>query len=468
MKILLNIQERFNRANRYISRSILNSPARILITGFAVLILIGAILLVLPVSTSGPCLSFIDALFTATSASCVTGLAVVDTGTVLSSFGQTVILILIQVGGIGIMSFSTLFLMIAGKRPSLAGRIVIKDTFTHGGDQSPQSILRDVVLFTFLIEGIGASLVFLRVLPDNELPRALYLSVFHSISAFCNAGFSLFSDSLTAYREDWILNLVISFLIISGGIGFLIFSELKRNFPFKKRTWRHLSLHSKLVMSATFFLLVISTLAILLMEWDNTLAPLSFPGRFLAAFFQAVSARTAGFNTLSISEMANETLFFVIILMFIGACPGSCAGGIKLTTAMTLLLLGTSSLFGRERAQIFHRSIPEASVAKAISVVMISMMVVAFGTMLLLWSELGETPHPMSRGRFLEILFEMVSAFGTVGLSTGLTAGLTMTGKLIVTVMMFMGRLGPLTIVLAISRRKKARYYYAEENIMVG
>jgi trk system potassium uptake protein len=456
-----NISSRF-------SRSILRSPARIPILGFVILISIGTILLMLPEASTGRGIGFVNALFTATSASCVTGLVVVDTGSAFSPFGQVVLLILIQIGGLGIMTMSTLLLMIAGKRASLTGHIVIQDTLTHGGERSIYALLRDVALFTFVIEGIGIVLMFIHFVQDRGAVQALYLSLFHSVSAFCNAGFSLFSDSFMGYRGDWSLNLVMCFLIISGGIGFLVLSELRQRFPYNRRAWSRLSLHSKLVLSTTAILLISGTLIIILMEWRNTLAHLPLPDRFLAAFFQAVTARTAGFNTLPIGNMANETLFLFILLMFIGASPGSCGGGIKTSTIAALGILGMSRLRGRKRPQLFRRTISQGTVGKAVSVVIISMLVVIVATMALLMTELGETSHALSRGKFLELLFETVSAFGTVGLSTGITGGLSMAGKLILTVVMFVGRLGPLVIVIAVSRQTDSRYYYAEESIMIG
>jgi len=449
-------------------RALLRSPAQVSIFGFLTIISIGTALLMTPAASTLGHLSFVDALFMAVSASCVTGLEVVNTGKALSTFGQLVILALIQTGGLGIMTLSTLFLLLGGRRPSLAGRMLIQDTYTRSGERSVSDIIRDVVQFTLIIEGMGALLIFLRFFPGRTVGEALYVSVFHAISAFCNAGFSLFSDSLVAYREDWALNLTVCFLIVSGGIGFLVLSELKRNFSFNRRSWSRLSLHSKLVLSTTAILLIFSSLSITLMEWHNTLAPLSFPGRFLAGFFQATSARTAGFNTLPINEMANETLFVLIVLMFIGASPGSCGGGIKTSSFASLFLLGLSRLRGQERPQIFHRSISAKSIGKAISVVLISMIVVVLANMVILMIELGETPHPLSRGKFLELLFEVVSAFGTVGLSAGVTAGLSMAGKLILSAVMFVGRLGPLVIAMAVSRETAPRYYYAEEEIMNG
>ncbi|MCD6560816.1 MAG: hypothetical protein J7L16_03540 [Deltaproteobacteria bacterium] len=452
-----------------IQRFLFKTPARISVIGFGILIAVGTGLLMLPSASTIKSPGFINALFTSVSACCVTGLVVVNTGSTFSTFGQVVILGLIQAGGLGIMTISTLALMIGGRRPSLSERVVIQDTFTNSGERNLSFILRNVILFTFVIEGVGALLMFFRFLPGRTVCNALFISIFHSISAFCNAGFSLFPDSLIAFREDWILNLVICFLIICGGIGFLVLLELKHNFPFKRSSWSRLSLHSKLVISTTSILLVTGSLLIMLMEWHNTLSPLTIPGRFLASFFQAVSARTAGFNTLPVGKMADETLFLLALLMFIGASPGSCGGGIKTTTLAALISLGVSRLRGREHTQIFHRTISNASLGKAISMVIISIALIAIFVMSILTTELGQISHLQSRGKFLELFFEIISAFGTAGLSTGVTGGLSLPGKLIVIAVMFIGRLGPLVIAIAISRlRETPHFYYAKENIMIG
>jgi trk system potassium uptake protein TrkH len=451
-----------------ISKSIFRSPARTAIVAFALLIFSGTILLMLPISSKGAPVGFVDALFTSTSAVCVTGLTVVDTGSTYSLFGQFIIMILIQCGGLGIMTMSTLFIMLAGRRPGLAGQIVVQDAFTHSRDRNILSILKDVFLFTGAIEGVGIVILFFIFIRENSVPRALFLSVFHSISAFCNAGFSVFSDSFVKYRENWALNLVICFLIISGGIGFLVLSELKRKFIVKHRALSRLSLHSKIVLSTTLILIVSGMIFILGMEWHNTLAPLSISGRFQAAFFQSVTARTAGFNTLPIGNMANETLFLLILLMFIGASPGSCGGGIKTTSLATLAVLGLSRFQGSDRPRLFNRTISAASVEKAVSVVILSAIVICLGIMLLLITEIGNVPHSQSRGQFLELYFEVVSAFGTVGLSTGITGSLAKMGKVVLSMVMFVGRLGPLVVGVAVSRDTSARYYFAEESIMVG
>lgn len=449
-------------------RSFLQNPARVSILGFALLIGTGMSLLMLPQASSGLPIGWVNALFTATSATCVTGLTVVDTARGVSPFGQIVILALIQAGGLGIMTISTLFLLMAGRRPSLVGRVVIRDTLTHGEERSVYSVLRDVALFTFVLEGLGTVLMFSRFLPHHEAGRALYLSVFHSVSAFCNAGFSLFSNSLESYRNDWLLNLTTCFLIVMGGIGFLVLSELRRTIPFRPRKLSRLSLHSKLVLTTTVIIVLFSGVLFILLEWHNTLSRLSVADRCLAGFFQVISARTAGFNTLPIMNMANETLFLLIMLMFIGASPGSCGGGIKTTTFASLVILGISRLRGHTRPRLFRRTISRESTEKAVSVVMVSIVVVLAATMALLVTDVGQVSHPLSRGKFLEILFEVISAFGTVGLSTGITGTLSVWGKLIITLVMFVGRLGPLVIALAVSPGSKPAFYYAEENIMIG
>lgn len=449
-------------------RTFLKSPARATIISFAILICIGTLLLLLPQSTRISSIGFSNALFTSTSAVCVTGLTVVDTATDFTPFGQLIILLLIQAGGLGIMTMSTFFIMIIGTRPSFTSVTAIHDSFSHTKNRSPGSILRDIILFTFFIEGLGFISLFFCFYADNGPIHAFYLSVFHSISAFCNAGFSLFSDSFSGYANNLPLNSIVCLLVITGGIGFPVLSEIKWHIASKRLSWSRLSLHSKLVLSSTAILLFVSTLLILVMEWQNTLAPLKAANRFIAAFFHAVNSRTAGFNTLSIGNMANETLFILILFMFIGASPGSCGGGIKTTTISSLFILGISRFRGQDRPSLFGRSISEKSIGRAVSVLLTSALIICIGLMILLATELGDTPHPLSRGHFLDLLFEVISAFGTVGLSTGLTSSLTNIGKLIITFTMFIGRLGPLVIAMAVSRPIIAKYHFAEENIIIG
>ena len=451
-----------------ISQNLLRSPERIIILGFLFLILTGACLLVLPQTSTIGGLGFADALFTSTSAVCVTGLTVVDTGTAFNLLGQFILIILIQIGGLGIMTISTLILIGYRGRSSFFGYNIIQNTFNPNQDQSPGPILQKICFFTLLLESSGALLLLFCFFPDNEMPRALYLAIFHSISAFCNAGFSLFPDSFIGYQDNWVVNLTICFLVITGGIGFVVLSEFQQLFSRKNRLWSQFSFHTKLVLFSTASLLIVSTIAFFFMERHNTLAQFSVQHSLLASFFQAVNTRTSGFNTLQIGNMANETLFVFIILMFIGASPGSCAGGIKTTSFATLILLGISRLRGQSRPQIFKRSISEKSIAKATSVLMVSSAVVCIGIIILLMSELGDVSHPQSRGKFLEICFEVVSAFGTVGLSTGITTKMTIIGKMIISCVMFIGRLGPLVIGIAVSRSVTSHYYNAHEDIMIG
>ncbi|MGD9015935.1 MAG: TrkH family potassium uptake protein [Desulfobacterales bacterium] len=443
-------------------------PGLIPITGFLLLILVGTVLLSLPVSAAHGRLSWVDALFTATSASCVTGLITVDTASDLSRVGQWIVLAQIQVGGLGIMILSTLFLLMAGRRLRRGGRMVIQDTFTHSGEWSPADVVRQVLAYTLAIEGMGAALLFFRFLPEFGPGEAARQGLFHAVSAFCNAGFSLFSDSLAVYRTDWAINGIICFLIITGGIGFLVMAEVKTHLPWNRRRWARLSLHSRLAISASALLVLLGTSALAGFEWHNTLAEMTGPQKLLAAFFQSVTTRTAGFNTIPIEQMANESLFLVIIMMVIGACPGSCGGGIKTTTLATLLCLGVSKLRGWQKPQIFKRTVSEASVSRALSLTIVSIAVITMATFFLLISELKDIPYMDSRGQFLELLFETVSAFGTVGLSAGITPALSSVGKLIITATMFIGRIGPLVIIMALSRTREAKYYYAEETIMVG
>ena len=437
--------------------------------GFILLIGIGSFLLTLPISSSSEnSISAINAIFTATSASCVTGLATLDTANDFSTFGQLVILLLIQIGGIGIMSLSTLFLLIAGGRTGFIGRLSLQDSFTHSGEYSPMRILKSIVKFTLAIEGIGAAILFFRFNQDFDVNTALYFSVFHSVSAFCNAGFALFSDSLVSYQDDKIVNFVIGFLIVTGGLGFLIMSELQMKRKFKRRAWERLSLHSKLVLTSTGILILSGTGLFLLLEWNNTLAGLSLIDKITSVSFQSVTCRTAGFNTLQIGELTNSSLFLSMVLMFIGAAPGSTGGGIKVTTFSTLIIMGCASLCGKENPQVFKRTIADQSVQKSLSLVIVSLSIISLCTIILTATELGSVPHSESEGKFIELAFEAVSAFGTVGLSTGITPNLTNVGKVAITIMMFIGRLGPLSIAFALSRKKEKLFRYAEETIMIG
>jgi trk system potassium uptake protein TrkH len=448
---------------------LLRQPAWMSIMSFGLLIAAGTMLLMLPWSTVGPPLGVVDALFMSTSASCVTGLSVMNIGQQLTLFGQLVILILIQFGGLGMLTIGTLLLMMMKGRPTLSGQALIKDTFTYGeGKHTAASVLKAILITAMSIEAAGALCLYLKTAPVQGWGPSAYPALFHAVSAFCNAGFSIYPDSFVGFREDWFVNGVLGALIVIGGIGFVVIADVKHCLMDRRATHRRLSLHSRVALTASASLILSGAAAILLMEWGNTLAPLSPFDRIVAALFQSISSRTAGFNTLKIGDMANETLFFICILMFIGACPGSCGGGVKTTTIFSLAVSGISRLRGFSHPQVFRRTLTEASMSKATSVVMTSAVVVTLAVMTLMISELGGLPHSQTRGRFLELFFEAISAFGTVGLSTGVTTALSPVGRITMVLLMFVGRLGPMVIALAVSRERIRRSHYAEENIMIG
>ncbi len=441
-------------------------PARILVASFAGLILTGAFLLTLPAASTGKPLGFIDALFTATSATCVTGLTVVDTGSAFSRFGQIVILALIQLGGLGLMTFSTLVLYFLSRgRLSLSSRDLLQETFSQGPMQNLKALLKTVFLATFAIELVGAMLLTLRFMRDLPSTTAVYHGIFHSISAFCNAGFALYGDNLEKYRADVLVNFTVTSLIILGGLGFVVIFEINRRW---RQNIRTLSLHARLVLRTTAVLIGAGAVAILLLELNNTMADLSWGTRILTSYFQSVTARTAGFNTLNLGAFSDATLFILILLMFIGASPGSCGGGIKTTTAAVLLALIRSRFRNEENVHLLYRRIPNDVLAKAISVVFFASVLIALFTFLLLLSEAGGMAHQQGRGLFLELFFETTSAFGTVGLSTGITPKLTPFGRLLITMVMFIGRLGPLTVAIAVGPQARTRFTYARENVLVG
>lgn len=423
----------------------------------------------LPQMVHGDSLAFIDAFFTATSATCVTGLIVVDTGSKFTVLGQIVILILIQTGGLGIMTFSTFFTFLVLGRLSIADRDILQDTLTQSPFKNIAGLLKTIFVFTMIIELIGALLLSFCFLKQMPFGKAIYFGLFHSISAFCNAGFALFQNSFMDYVGDWKINLIIVILIILGGIGFIVLNELK-NYAFQKKRQQGLafSFHTKLVLIVTAVLIVVGAFFILIFENGNVLEHQPIPVKILASIFQSVTARTAGFNTVDISMLTNSSLFFIIILMMIGASPGSCGGGIKTTTAGVIMAMLFARFQNRENVNLFRRRIPDEIVSKAISVTFFSTFIVLFFIILLMIFELGDLSHQDSRGLFLETFFEVVSAFGTVGLSTGITAGLSSIGKFFIVITMFIGRIGPLTVALAIGTKFTPRFRYAQERVLIG
>lgn len=444
--------------------------SHLLIIIFATFITLGGILLSLPISAKGTAVPFLDALFMSTSAMCVTGLAVIDISAKLTTFGQLVILALIQLGGLGIMTFSTVFLLMLGKNISFRERSVMQDMFSFSGNEI-ESVVKYIFFFTLLIEGIGAVALTARWWGDFPPATAIYYGIFHSISAFCNAGLSLFSDSLVSFRGDWVINITFMLLIIFGGLGFIILREVKVALIPKimRKRGPSLSLHSKMAVVVTLVILVAGTLMFLVLEGNNTLAGLPLETRILASMFQSVTPRTAGFNTLNFADMANATLLGTIILMFIGASPGSTGGGVKTTTFGVLIGLVMARSQAREDVSMFKRTISEETVSRAIAIVFASFTLVVVVTFMLMITEGNTIQTMVGRGLFIEGLFEVVSAFGTVGLSMGITTALSTMGKVLIIMVMFIGRLGPLTIAVAISKKEaKGDFRYAEENIMVG
>lgn len=436
------------------------SPPQILVLGFASIIMIGALLLMLPISsTSGNSLQFIDALFTATSATCVTGLVVMDTGTSFTVFGKTVIMVLIQIGGLGFMTMASLFALVLKRKISLRDRLILQEAMNQGSMEGIVRLIRRVLIYSLVIEGSAAILLALRWAIDMPLGRAIYFGIFHAVSMFNNAGFDIFGDyrSLTGYVYDPLVNIVVMFLIVSGGIGFIVMSDLVE---FRKT--RRLSLHSKVVLFTTTALILIGALVIFIFEFTNTrtLGSLNFGGKILSAFFQSVSPRTAGANTVDIAGLRQATQFFMVILMFIGASPGSTGGGIKTTTFMIIIGAVIAMLRGREDIVLFRYRLAQERILKALTITLLALLLVVSVSMVLSTTE---------DSNFLMILFETTSAFATVGLSMGLTPELSIIGKVLICLTMFAGRLGPLTLAYALGPKQgKVLYKYPEGKIIIG
>ena len=446
------------------------SPPQILALSFALTALLGSFLLSLPAAVRGEPLSFVDALFTAVSALCVTGLVVVDIGSRLSLFGQLVVLFLIQMGGLGIMSFSVVFMALLGRRLSFRDRALVREAFAPLPGVELVRLVKSVMAYTFVIEGLGVLLLFPYFRADFPFPTSLFYAIFHIVAAFNNAGFSLFRENLVSYRGDIYVNLLITSLIMLGGIGFLVMVEA-RDFilnRIRRRPPRPLSLHLKVVLTTTVILILLGSITFFLLERENSLRGLPVKDKFLASYFQAVTPRTAGFNTLDFGRVTEATLLFTVILMYVGASPGSTGGGIKTSTIAILLALAFSRLKGREEVHLFRRAVPLEVIERAWAIAATNLTLLILGTLGLLIIELGALPHGLGRG-LIDYLFEVASALGTVGLSTGITSGLSDAGKLLITTIMYIGRLGPLTIAFALGTREmKRELRYAEERLMVG
>lgn len=447
------------------------NPPQILALSFLVTIIAGTILLSLPFSTAeGDSVKFVDRLFTATSATCVTGLIVKNTGS-WAPFGRAVILALFQMGGLGIMTFSTLFAILLGRKLTIKHGVVIQGALKHPGTHGIKELILYIVLITLGVEITGAALLYLRWSSLGQWSGFTRLcnAVFHSISAFCNAGFSLFQNSFSGFRSDVWINTIMMLLIFIGGIGFVALLDIS-----KLKFWRkdrhlitsRITVQTKLALSISLALILIGAAAIMLLENKGVLAGLSLKEKVLGSFFQAVTPRTAGFNTLPIGNLATPTLFFIIFLMFIGASPGSTGGGIKTCTFGVLLFAVISMFRNRNRVWAFRKTIPRTVVRKAIVIFALALTWIFLFTLFLSITERGTVTGPRP---FIRIMFEVTSAFGTVGLTTGITPHLTSLGKILIILTMFVGRIGPLTLALAVALSdEKLLYNYPEEKVMVG
>jgi len=444
-------------------------PGTILLSSYLVTIGVGTFLLLLPASTVSGTISLIDAIFTATSAVCVTGLIVVDTGSYFTFFGQNVILALIQLGGLGVMTISVTIFLMMGKQVSFKQRMVMQDLFAHTPREDINQLVKSIIWFTVIAELSGIVLLTVHWTKEYPLTKALYMGVFHSVSAFCNAGFSLFTNSFMDYTGDLFLNVVICTLIIFGGIGFPVVYDIY-NTVFRSQGKRvKLSVQTKTVLITTGILILAGMAVFWSVEQNASLHGHSFVGSFLTSLFQSITCRTAGFNTINIATLGNATLAFMIFLMVVGASPGSCGGGIKTTTLAVLGKFAWSRMRNKIRVNMFKKSIPKDTVAKSASLVLISMAIIIAVLFLLLLSIPDNLSSGEHHSQFLSYLFEVVSAFGTVGLSMGATSQMTCPGKFLIIIMMLIGRVGVLTFsYLIVGIKLTNGIEYAEENIMIG
>ncbi len=445
---------------------------------FLAAILVGTGLLLLPWATKEP-LSVIDALFTATSSVCVTGLIVAEPGTEFTGFGQAVILGLIQLGGLGIMTASSFLLLALGGRASLRNLNLLRDEYTLTGHGSARQLILTIAAFTLIVEAVGAIILSHRFAAEPSLGQnPVWCGVFHSVSAFCNAGFSLFPASFCHYRGDPTINLVVPLLIVLGGIGFPALNTLVGHVRARFRGEPHvLNLHVKIVLGATAALVVLGMVAFLALESPNELKDAPVGERGGAAWFQSVTTRTAGFNAMDFAKVSEPTLLVTIVLMTIGGSPGSTAGGIKTTTFVVILLIVLARLRGHDRVEAGKRTIPNVVITKALTVAILGVALIVVATLFLLVTDgpaLGRVLVERSarHGSFVSLLFEVVSAFGTVGLSvidTATAAALTWPGKLVIICVMYLGRLGPLALAqMVLTADRPLNYKYPEEYLLVG
>lgn len=440
---------------RYTSAIKSLQPAHALLYLFFIGIAVGTILLKLPFATTTS-ISWLDTLFTATSAMTVTGLVVVHTGSDFTLFGQIILLLLIQIGGVGIMTFAMLIFISLGKHIGFKERLAIQFAFNQTSLGGLIRLVHSVLLYSLLIEFLASLVLSIKFIPLYGFAKGMYYSIFHAVSAFNNAGFAIWDDSLTQFVGDPIINSVITTLIILGGLGFTVLIDM-----YKKRSFTKLSLHSKIMLISTVVVNLLATLLIFALEYHNpqTLGHLAFADKGWAAYFQAITTRTAGFNSVDIAHLTDTSLLAMLVLMFIGGGSASTAGGIKLTTAVILCATVIMFAKGRQEVVMIKRTIPLTTIFKAFAIVVLSALWIIGITFLLTISE--QQP-------FLSLLFETISAFGTVGLSMDVTATLSIFGKLAIIATMMLGKLGPLTIMLAITRSSASKIRYPHEDVLTG
>ena len=429
----------------------------IIVLSFLLVILTGTLLLSLPMaSSSGESAGFINSFFTANSATCVTGLVVLDTGTQFSLFGKLVILGLIQIGGLGYMTFSTFFMVLFKKKLFITEKLIAQEALNVYSAKEVVNILKKIVAIVFAIEAVGALVLFMRWLPEMGVKKSAFYGIFHSVSAFCNAGFALPANfaSLTAYRGDLIVNLTVTTLIILGGLGFLVITDLVQN--------KRFSLHSKIVVGTTVALISLGSMLIFAIEFNNQ-ATIGMLGNFekvLVAYFHSVTARTGGFNTIGIEKMKDATQLVLMGLMFVGASPGGTGGGIKTTTFMLIVATIWAALHESKNTIMFERRIPPETVRKAFAIFFLAITLVAAG----IFAVNAFEDLPLK-----SIAFEVFSAFGTVGLSLGITPYLSDAGKAIIIAVMFIGRVGTLSLLMALaSGYRRSDIKYPKEGISIG
>ncbi|MBK8944061.1 MAG: Trk family potassium uptake protein [Ignavibacteriae bacterium] len=435
------------------------TPVQTLSLGYIVIILVGAFLLMLPISSSQQTSqNFIDSLFTATSAISTTGLIVVDTGTYYSLFGQIIILVLIQIGGIGYMAIYVIIVMITSNKFSISSKKFLRESISRLPNINLIGFGKLIVTYASVIEIIGTIFYFIVFIEKYSFIDALYISIFHSVSAFCTAGFSLFADSFVSYKSNWIININTNFLVISGAIGFFVIFDVLEKFK-KSSTNNKFTLQSKLVISSSFYLYAIGSILVFFIE-GNKFSSNLLDDIFFSSF-QAISASsTVGFNSIDIGQLTSSSLFIFVILMFIGGSPGSTAGGIKTISFALLSIFSFALIKDKRNVSVFKRSINFENFYKSVGQVFIGFTSVIIFTILLTISENTD---------FIKLLFEATSAFGTVGLSTGITFNLTPIGKIYITILMLIGRIGPFALgLIFLSKSNGNHYKYPEEELFIS